>query len=365
MPDESEEGFEERLRESNWQKAKDARVQTKKWSQNPTESLLPEKEHVESIPSSSNESLSETTHRNIVSTQTFTIFPKLPPELRLRIWTLTANTPRNIDIWSREDGGVVKFTGRDRHGNFQEQTFRTVQTTSTQSVPAILLVSKESRTVGLKHYTLILGHEKPLWNSDVGIVYSTPPTIWCNLNTDCICPMPDKGFNVVIGLLHHHPLPSTIAIQSSSCHSLFERGQLHELDEDLNILQYDAVPWGQTGKFEFVEVRQGRGLHVDWEWLGSMRGYLLSDFWWMRMREKSLKIRKVWGLKREETCESIEAPMDWQPKLTYAKMINDYSHRSYPAWVLRKQYKKQESIDQPHIKYTQMLPDMSNFGAVF
>ncbi|EAW10137.1 2EXR domain-containing protein [Aspergillus clavatus NRRL 1] len=74
------------------------------------------------------------------TTTTFHLFPLLPPELRLRIWSLLLSTPRNIPIACQ----------RGIHPN--SRRFARFFTTPTLP-PPLLHVNHESRTEALRIYT--------------------------------------------------------------------------------------------------------------------------------------------------------------------------------------------------------------------
>lgn len=83
----------------------------------------------------------------------FTPFPRLPPELRLRIWNMASfRNPRNISIgkhmvssWQYDEG--VRVMREDLGENFGHKCKSTMATA--------LQTCKEARVEGLKHYKLI------------------------------------------------------------------------------------------------------------------------------------------------------------------------------------------------------------------
>jgi hypothetical protein len=88
-----------------------------------------------------------------IPTATFTLFPKLPPEIRNQIWHLTANHPRTITI--RESNS---FTS-------DNTVIQGVKHNAT-SVPSVLHVNAEARDIGLKYYELCFGSQfrrKPVY----------------------------------------------------------------------------------------------------------------------------------------------------------------------------------------------------------
>ncbi|TGO19422.1 hypothetical protein BTUL_0004g00580 [Botrytis tulipae] len=84
--------------------------------------------------------------RNSTSLTTFTLFPKLVPELRSMIWELTIfNDPRNIIIGRYLLSGI-----REGHPRCEEFGYM-----CTSAVPAVLHICMEARTKGLKYYKLL------------------------------------------------------------------------------------------------------------------------------------------------------------------------------------------------------------------
>ena len=86
---------------------------------------------------------------------TFTCFPELPVELRCKIWREVCFRRRNICISFKELGHWVE---EDEHGH-EVSPFRAFMYLSDSTHPTILHASHESRTEGLKHYTLDFGVE--------------------------------------------------------------------------------------------------------------------------------------------------------------------------------------------------------------
>ena len=84
-----------------------------------------------------------------INRSTFTLFSKLPVEIRLNIWKAASFLTRNIEIHQRltphraMPGAKTTFTHSDYFSN--------------QPPPAILHTSREARSEGLKHYQLDFG----------------------------------------------------------------------------------------------------------------------------------------------------------------------------------------------------------------
>lgn len=100
----------------------------------------------------------------------FKIINRLPPELRLMIWVEACQIPRVVDI-------RLKCTN-DR-------------LLSTDGMPAILQVNRESRSTALKFYspefTTVLSGP----GNSLSVIVSTPPSAYVNWAVDIICPIAD------------------------------------------------------------------------------------------------------------------------------------------------------------------------------
>ncbi|CZR64804.1 uncharacterized protein PAC_14703 [Phialocephala subalpina] len=108
----------------------------------------------------------------------FTCFPKLPLELRLKIWKDISHTPRFVDIWASYHGVLM--------GLEEENEFVCTRHVTICSVPPVLHPSQEARREAVKHYKLSFGISHTLHH---GIQFSAPPRIYVNLESDIICPM--------------------------------------------------------------------------------------------------------------------------------------------------------------------------------
>jgi hypothetical protein len=73
---------------------------------------------------------------------TFHLFPKLPPELRFKIWGLAARQPRDVEVRA----GIVKAKDNTKHAQFR----------SVSPAPAVLHANQESREECLKMFVKCL-----------------------------------------------------------------------------------------------------------------------------------------------------------------------------------------------------------------
>ena len=98
-----------------------------------------------------------------ISAQTspdFTLFPKLPPELRLKIWRLSIPQEQRVVILE-----LYTYCGTPIIKDGRQQSLYGYETKPTEPVAAILHVSQESRAEALKTYTLTWGvhREYPIY----------------------------------------------------------------------------------------------------------------------------------------------------------------------------------------------------------
>ncbi|KAF7950850.1 uncharacterized protein EAE97_002402 [Botrytis byssoidea] len=85
--------------------------------------------------------------RNSTSLTTFTLFPKLVPELRSMIWELAIfNDPRNIIVGKH----WLCYKREGRPKVIEDFGYKCIST-----VPTVLRTCTEARTVGLKYYKLL------------------------------------------------------------------------------------------------------------------------------------------------------------------------------------------------------------------
>jgi hypothetical protein len=75
---------------------------------------------------------------------TFTLFPKLPPELRNMVWRFAASEPRVVKIFSERPNPKDWTSTIADHQIYSD---------SRQHIPPILQATSESRRVALKFYT--------------------------------------------------------------------------------------------------------------------------------------------------------------------------------------------------------------------
>jgi len=73
----------------------------------------------------------------------FTYFPRLPPELRRKVWTIVSHHPRVLEVRA-----VASCEGEEVRHSFQR--FKILH----QTVPAVVHVNQESRNEALRYYKL-------------------------------------------------------------------------------------------------------------------------------------------------------------------------------------------------------------------
>lgn len=116
---------------------------------------------------------------------TFHKFPKLPMELRLKIWTEACCTIRNVDLWAEEVEYTMRFGPPPKYWSGDEPESITIFRSHSQP-PGVLGANKESRTEGLKHYELSFGVKE---NMGRKFTMCKPATIFINWKCDRICLM--------------------------------------------------------------------------------------------------------------------------------------------------------------------------------
>jgi 2EXR family len=114
--------------------------------------------------------------------RTFTRFPKLPLELRRKIWKEACSVPRLVDLWAN-----FPFTLQMGF----DATFRPMayDSYSSKYPPAILHASHESRIVALENYRLCFGWEINEVSDRAKLRASIPAEIYVNWEYDIICPI--------------------------------------------------------------------------------------------------------------------------------------------------------------------------------
>ncbi|KAK1674354.1 hypothetical protein BDP55DRAFT_612438 [Colletotrichum godetiae] len=122
-------------------------------------------------------------------------FPDLPPEIRLKIWSyliaprvVTACCfERDARLPARREAFAKRSLAAPGGGNEEAET----KTKDDQeklvfnpTCPLILLISRESRALGLKHYELAFGWRISALLSDTPI--ARPPRVWFNFRLDAL-----------------------------------------------------------------------------------------------------------------------------------------------------------------------------------
>jgi len=126
----------------------------------------------------------------IPAERTFTCFPRLPAELRMKVWKYASHVTRNIDISTR-----ILYLSSEPQGKGAAPSY---YYTSSCPPPSILHVCKESRTEAMIYYQLDFESSENVWNrsgtSRFPPVYiATPPSIYINWQVDRVCLMdPDR-----------------------------------------------------------------------------------------------------------------------------------------------------------------------------
>lgn len=167
--------------------------------------LSPQAESCTTTPSgkSTNEAVTPAESHTL---KIFTCFPNLPFELRTMILTIACHESRIIDLWIselpfEEHGGATTYWG-DRPYRWRSQAER---------APGLLHTSRETRTVGLKYYTLAFETSFPFDDSQTSSMMTsktiktidTPAHVWVNWDCDIMCRMHDNSDVYGIQLARH------------------------------------------------------------------------------------------------------------------------------------------------------------------
>ncbi|KAG0648673.1 hypothetical protein D0Z07_4629 [Hyphodiscus hymeniophilus] len=117
---------------------------------------------------------------NEPQTPVFTLFRRLPVELRTLIWRLASSEPRNLVVFGHLDINfhVVRQPSRDETHLFAYR--------STTPPPAILHVNREARVEALQIYKLDFGVEFNLSNKNRSLFFCAPPKIYINWAADTL-----------------------------------------------------------------------------------------------------------------------------------------------------------------------------------
>ncbi|KAF8857016.1 hypothetical protein BDZ45DRAFT_674977 [Acephala macrosclerotiorum] len=119
---------------------------------------------------------------------TFTCFPNLPVEIRLKIWKEACFQPRVIDSY-------LTCPGDEEESHyiwclFSRDQFLTFVTITARRAPEILHTSQEARKIGLENYTLEFGRTgETTVAGGTTLTLTTPPKVYINWNSDIICPI--------------------------------------------------------------------------------------------------------------------------------------------------------------------------------
>jgi hypothetical protein len=125
----------------------------------------------------------------------FTLFPRLPIELREKIWEEACSEPRVIDLWALPVGqGIGNYHKLDRLFGETPFAYKTHQID-----PAVLGACHQSKDVGHRHYEVSFGTMVEGYDDSFGqgpgaeIIIKTPALTFVNWKSDIICPFPTSS----------------------------------------------------------------------------------------------------------------------------------------------------------------------------
>ncbi|KAH7379840.1 hypothetical protein BKA64DRAFT_749993 [Cadophora sp. MPI-SDFR-AT-0126] len=216
-------------------------------------------------------------------TVNFILFPKLPTEMRLKVWKIVANETRNIDIWVRN----LYITPVDGGQSFWAPYYLYTGA----KVPAVLHTSHESRVEGLKHYTLDFGTQFRYPRSYHNYSYPAvevrfQPQIYINWEVDRLCLMRPEDFQEYI-TTDGNESKETKRIETfvEKCTSTkLRRLAVNVINPDIDLWSFDSA----TMDFPYFTDLVPRGGHIeelvlfrDDQW-----GELNGDFDWDKRKVK-------------------------------------------------------------------------------
>jgi hypothetical protein len=135
----------------------------------------------------------------------FTLFPKLPIELRIKIWKMACLVPRVIDLrWCDVD----EYSGRIFSSS---ETHYPGEIRSHCSPPSLLYVSSEARCSALQHYTIGFGTSNKCKFGTSTIEDAIPTHVWVNRGCDDICVLKHFDENGCLGSSHIRSLAEKVS----------------------------------------------------------------------------------------------------------------------------------------------------------
>jgi 2EXR family len=107
----------------------------------------------------------------------FTLFPKLPKELRIKVWQFAAREPRIVEVCQLQD---AKYIFRTTNDDDDWETINSAPFYSPTALPVILRINQESRVIALENYTLSFPNKthpaQIYYNPAIDILYFAA---WC------------------------------------------------------------------------------------------------------------------------------------------------------------------------------------------
>jgi 2EXR family len=106
----------------------------------------------------------------------FTLFPKLPKELRIKVWQFVAREPRIVEVCQLQDSQYIAHATEDNNYEWRNSG----PFYSPTAIPVILHINRESRVIALENYNLSVPHSSHpaqiYYNPFVDILYFPA---WC------------------------------------------------------------------------------------------------------------------------------------------------------------------------------------------
>lgn len=239
----------------------------------------------------------------MADSRTFTCFPKLPLEIRIKIWEEAANLPRNLDIWAHTTGKATSFRRSNRDREVVDE-YTMFKFTTRQPVPGVLLASKESRAASRKFFHLSFGSDLDYGS---GLEVITHPEILRNFEADRICPMGPYTEDSSTWMWCAEPPPScAVNIYHTSTmrpdpldQLLFQANGFH----DEILLYYCEKLVKISGPFDFVDISDGYATFRAWKALSEAKDRLTRTF-------DAGVVRPMADIVRRHEEEDLEPPTE-------------------------------------------------------
>ena len=134
--------------------------------------------------------------------QMFELFPRLPAEVRLKIWGIACSVPRTIPLWLQLLGSDPEFhkaiSAVERALISPRVNKSMYQFATSTYTPPVLESCAEAKREGSRYYTLEFGSKIQDKINEVDLTITIPPRIYVNWEVDTLCFMPPNFDSEVV-----------------------------------------------------------------------------------------------------------------------------------------------------------------------